>query len=186
VSELFGTVFAGLAFMVLLWAGWSHLTTVRLFVKALEHHSIWPSTLVPIIAAIVVASELCIGGIGIAGFVFGSERLWTAALASAAGLYTTFLAYGSFLWLWRPSVPCGCSVGPGETEANLWVVVRAAILVLSSMAAFILREDATAVWPGAHRGLIVIAATTSLCFIVWNLPMTFGPAIQEGRPRVGL
>jgi hypothetical protein len=162
---------AYVAFGTLLFSGTSHARHPVVFRRSLRRQAVWPPSVEPMVAVMVIAAEFSIGLIGlVALFVAGRAGLLAPALAASAVLYLLFTAYAALLVGRHGDVPCACS---GRDEpVNVWTAVRAGLLAATSAGAWIAVGRMATVSGLALDANATVAAVAGLAIgvTVWNLP----------------
>jgi hypothetical protein len=135
----------------------------------------------------LITAELGIGATGAVAFVStGPPGLVAAALAGAAALYLLFAGYAALLVRRGGDVPCACS--GGDPPANAWTVVRAGLLAVTSVTAWIAVERVgigLTPAPSARAALVAIAGA-GLGITIWTLPSALRRPDAASPDRHGL
>jgi hypothetical protein len=171
MSQLIATTGAYVSLGLLLFSGVSHLRHRGSVRALLRQQAIWPRSLEPAVVTALMGAELAVGVVG-----FSAITTWTkwiavekATLVGAAGLYAASAVYALLLVHRRPGAPCACS-GRQDDPANLWTVIRAALLAVMAIVGWIGAEQVIVLpTPGSNAALSAIASV-ALAFTAWNLP----------------
>lgn len=151
--------------VLLLTAGWHHITRSPDFRSLLAAQNIWPPRYIAFLSVVVPLTEIVIAAL----LIVESMHLTDSPVGSvpAAILFISYSIYLLVLLRYRPSAPCACS--STEEEVTVVHVARAAALALVSL--FCIRIDG-AVLQGleSSQSGIAIAAGFAGASIAWILP----------------
>lgn len=169
---------------VLIIGGLSHLLAPSELRDALRRQAVLPDRLVHPLATLVISAETGIGAIGLTILLGGwkTRELGSTSLIAAGILYLSYGTYALFLLLRRHGAPCGC--GPIDHPTNIWVVGRAAALVIASIVGATQSGEVMNLSRPGFDLAISLAASLAFAAIVWNLPAAMqAPAIGLSSTR---
>jgi hypothetical protein len=170
VGDVIATGLAWASVATLFWAGLTHLSHSRQFVSVLVRQKVWPKDIARVIAALIIAAELTIGGLGIVSLVpaFELVPIQTVALSATGSLYGAYACYSLFLWRRRPEAPCGCS--PRDYATNGWVVSRAGLLCVAAFVGVASSDSLGEIASFSPDAFVSLAFGLSLATVWWLMP----------------
>lgn len=164
------TVAAAVPFATLVWSGLSHVRHRKEFGDAVRQHAIFPKAVVSAVVNTVIVDELLLGSLGVGGLLISPNGMALRYLLLIAGAtLILFGLYATYLFRYRPHVPCGCS--SASDAVNVWTVVRAGVLAAAALGAA--ASTSVELLPlMAFNASAPLIALASLAFssIVWIAP----------------
>lgn len=179
-TSLLPTTATYMAFGTLACSGAGHLLGPRRFLRALRTQRLWPPGTDHLVVAGVIAAELAVGAIGLAGAVGAAPHLLRLAGFGAVTLYLLFAAAAAYLAGHAPGARCGC--GGADAPASVWTVGRAGVLAFCAAPAMVgtgLSADLTA---ASHQSVVTALAALGLGMTIWLLPAAL--ALPRGAETV--
>jgi hypothetical protein len=173
MQQLYSTVGALVAFSLLLMVGLEHARRPEQTRDVIATQRLWPTWAIPLIQTGLTATELLVGGMGVASiFVTVPRALERVLLLAAAVLYVSFAIYSVLLLQWRPQAPCGC--GTQGQPVSSWTIGRAA--TLAAVASVLLLVDLPLVvsTEDLARLSIILLSSAALTVLFLRLPDAMG------------
>jgi hypothetical protein len=177
------SLFAVTSFAVLLSAGVVHVVDRSRFREVLMEHGVVPRRLIWPVAGAVAAAELAIGSAGVAAAAVSGTLAQPLALAAGA-LFGAFTAYAALLLSRGAAAPCGCAAA--DYPVNVWVVVRAAILALASIAAALAPHFVAITAMPTWNAAVTVAAALTFSTLLWVFPDALADPSQMPLVRTAL
>jgi hypothetical protein len=151
-------------------AGLDRLTHRVTYLKAIQHHAVWSPRLLPFLVAVQGLLELALGTAGLMTLLGFSvlARFTRGLFLISALIFLAYGAYGLFLLLRRPGIPCACD--RSDLPASVWTIARA--VTLSAGAAATSSFPPVGAWAAlsGSEDVMVVGLSLSLAIILWGTP----------------
>ena len=171
MQQLYSTVGALVVFSLLLVVGLEHARHPEQTRDVIAAQQLWPTWATPLIQTGLTATELVVGGMGVASIVFTvPTALERVLLLAAAALYVSFAIYGVLLLQWRPQAPCGC--GTQGQPVSAWTIGRAATLATVSSVLLLVDMPFVVSTEDLARLSIILLSGAALTVLFLRLPDT--------------
>jgi hypothetical protein len=177
------SLFALTAFAVLLSAGVVHVVPRARFREVLLEQSVVPRRLIAPVAGAVAGAELAIGAAGVAAAILVGKQAQLFAFAAGA-LFIAFTVYAAVLLRRGGASPCGCAAA--DYPVNIWVVVRAAVLAVASIAAAAAPHFVAIAAMSASDAAVALVAALTFSILVWVFPDALADPLQMPLVRTAL
>jgi hypothetical protein len=165
--EFVATASSYLVLGLLVFSGIEHAARRTRFRDVLAEQRVWPRAGTAAVAAVVIATELGIGMLGLLGMLAG-PGLAMPALVAASLLFAAYTAYVTYLLRRRPYAPCGCS--SGDHPVNAWVAFRSAGLSAGALCGALASDRILAPSLLDERFATAILVSMAFATILWSLP----------------